>query len=49
LARSSRLQGRADFRAAQPDFDPIGRYSRPLDKLPDEAPFLVGRRDEPSL
>src|ERR1700730_4630936 len=26
-------RGRADFRAAQPDFDPISRHSRPLDNV----------------
>ena len=49
LAPSPRFQRRGDFRAVQPDVDPIGRNGYPFDNVQDEAFHLDGRHGEPSL
>ena len=49
MAPSSRFQRRGDFRAVQPDVDPIGRKGYPFDNVQDEAFHLDGRHREPSL
>ena len=48
LALSSRFQRRGDFRAVQPDVDPIGRNGYSFDNVPNEASQDVSGMAPPS-